>query len=133
ETTLFLVDRNGVGGVWYSEDEGATFTRIDQGRLPTDVIYYAARSNEGGQSILVGTEAGIFRNSDGSFVSATGGLETGTEVYALTHKENIYKNDVVKPYEFPATSTGIYISEYRGRTWDKVTHGVWDAIYVAIY
>lgn len=132
-STLFLVDRNGMGGVWYSEDEGANFTRISQGSLPEGVTYYAALSNAGGQSMVIGTAAGIFRNLDGSFVTANGGLETGTEVYALSHKENIYKNDAIKPYEFAATSTGIYISEDRGRTWDKVTHGVWDAVYVAIY
>lgn len=133
QTTLFLVDRNGLGGVWFSEDEGLNFERISQGSLPEGVTYYAARSNEGGRSILLATAAGIFRTVEGSFVPASGGLETGTEVYALTHKENIYKNDVVKPYEFAATSTGIYMSEDRGRTWDKVTHGVWDAVYVAIH
>src|SRR5690606_33679711 len=112
---------NGVGGVWYSEDEGANFNRIGQGSLPMDIKYYAAYSNEGGQSLIIGSEAGIYRNAGGSFESATGGLEIGTEVYSLTHKENIYKNDVVKPYMYAGTSSGIYISEDRGRTWDKIS------------
>lgn len=134
DNTLFLVDHNGIGGVWYSEDKGVHWNRIGQGDLPYNVAYNCAISVEGGTSILVGTDsAGIYRSENNTFVSATGGLGINTSAYSFSYKKNTYKNNFSKPYVYAGTDQGIYISENRGRTWDKITFGVWDGKYIATY
>lgn len=122
-THIFLVDYNGRGGAWYSEDEGNFWTRIEQGELPTRIKYNAAVSGGYGSTLVIGTDKGSYFNDNGRFVEAFGGLEKETEVYTLTHKRNTFKNDNVKDYIYMGTNTGIYRSEDLGRTWDLLTKG----------
>jgi len=134
DKTLFLTDHAGIGGVWYSEDEGVHWTRFTQGALPMNIAYNCALSTEGGTSLLIETDtAGIYRVENGGFVAASGGLEINTSAYSFCYKKNIYKNNVTKPYTYAGTDKGIYISENNGRTWDKITFGIWDGKYVATY
>ncbi|WP_118953447.1 WD40/YVTN/BNR-like repeat-containing protein [Taibaiella helva] len=132
--TLFLTDYLGRGGVWYSSNEGLNWTRIGQGALPFFHHWNCALSPDGGNSLLVGTDTmGVYRVENGSFVSATVGLEKNTSVYRMALKKNIYKNDAVRSYVFIATNKGVYRSEDSGRTWDKMTFGSFDASYKAAY
>jgi hypothetical protein len=134
ESTLFLTDYSGKGGVWYSDDEGINWTRFGQGDLPLNTHWNCAISPNGGHSFVVGTDsAGIYMVQNGTLVSATGGLELQTSAYSICEKSNTYKNNVIKNYLFVGTSTGIYRSEDLGRTWDKMTFGVWNQKYVATY
>lgn len=132
-TTIFLVDYKGRGGVWYSEDGGAFWTRINQGDLPTQINYHAAVSPNNGSSMVVATDLGAYVNIDGRFKEAFGGLEIGTECKTMTLKENIFKNDRVKGYVYMGTNTGIYRSEDYGRTWDLVSHGPIKKPYVSSF
>lgn len=134
-TTLFLTDHNGLGGVWHSEDEGLHWKRYGQGYLPQFRHWNCAASPDGGTSFLVGTDtSGVYRVENGSnFVSANVGLEKNTNVYSMTVKKNIYKNDVTRVYVFIATNKGIYRSEDSGRTWDKMSFGPYDGSYKAAY
>jgi len=132
--TLYLTDNNGIGGTWYSEDDGFHWTRVAQGDLPYYKHYNCAASPAGGRSFLVGTDSmGVYRVDNGRFVSATVGLEKNTTVYSMTVKKNIYKNDVTRNYVFIATNIGVYRSEDEGRTWDKMTSGPMNGKYVAAY
>lgn len=128
-THLFLVDYNGRGGVWYSEDEGNFWIRIDQGDLPRGINYNAGVSVAYGSGFVVGTDAGAFYNDNGRFVEANGGLDIDTEVKTLSFKRNIFKNDTTKDYIYMGSNTGVYRSEDRGRTWDLVTHDVYKKAY----
>ncbi len=133
-TFLYLTDYNGLGGVWYSEDEGAHWTRFGQGSLPTRHKWLSATSVNQGQTFLVGTDSfGLYRVEGNSFTAASGGLEMNTSVYSVTEKRNVYKNDAVKTYVFMGTNKGIYRSEDGGATWDKMTFGEWNGKYVATY
>lgn len=129
KTHLFLVDYNGKGGVWYSEDEGNFWTRIEQGDLPRHINYNAGVSGNYGSSFVVGTDKGAYYNDNGRFVEAFGGLDIDTEVKTLSFKRNIFKNDATKNYVYMGSSTGIYRSEDGGRTWDLVSHGVYKKPY----
>lgn len=132
--TLFLTDHNGIGGVWYSEDEGLHWFRVSQSALPKNHHWNCAASPNGGRSILVGTDSmGVYRADNGAFVSATVGLEKNTTVYSMAVKKNVYKNDVTRSYVFIATNKGIYRSEDNGQTWDKMTSGQLDGNYRAAY
>ncbi len=132
--TLFLTDYNGLGGVWFSEDEGLHWFAVGQGYLPGGHHYNCAASPNGGRTFLVGTDtAGVYRMDNGSFVPATGGLEKYTSVYSMAVKKNVYKNDVTRNYVFIATNKGIYRSEDNGQTWDKMTFGPFDGEYKAAY
>lgn len=132
--TLYLTDHNGIGGVWYSEDEGLHWTRIGQNQLPMNHHWNCAASPNGGKTFLVGTDSmGVFRADNGNFVSATVGLEKNTTVYSMAVKRNTYKNDVTRNYVFIATNIGIFRSEDNGLTWDKMSFGPYDGKYVAAY
>lgn len=134
ESTLFLVDYNGKGGVWYSQDEGVNWVQFGQGALPKNKHWNCAISNQGGTSLIVGTEnAGAYQIENNSFVSALGGLEIATSVYSIAAHSNTFKNESVKPYVFIGTNRGIYRSEDNGRNWDRVTYGVLDKKMVAVY
>lgn len=133
-TTLFLTDYNGIGGVWFSEDEGLHWLRVNQLDLPKNHHWNCAGSPNGGRSFLVGTDSmGVYRVTEGSFVSATVGLEKNTTVYSMAVKRNIYKNDATRNYVFIATNKGVYRSEDNGQTWDKMTSGEFDGKYKAAY
>lgn len=133
--TLFLIDHKGVGGAWYSEDEGIHWTKYNQGTLPLNTTYYCAIApNPEGNTLLVGTASfGIFRAENGVFTASSGGLLTGASAYSLAAKDNYYKNNVMKHYIYVGTSDGMYRSENHGQTWYQLTSGVWKQKYVAIY
>lgn len=133
--TLFLTDYNGVGGVWYSVDQGAHWTRFQQGALPMNHHWNCAASPNEGSSYLVGTDSfGVYRaDENGVMITATVGLEKYTTVYSMTVKQNIYKNNAVRNFVFIATNKGVYRSEDNGQTWDKMTTGEFDGVYQAAY
>lgn len=132
--TLFLTDHNGLGGVWFTEDEGLHWSRFNQGYLPVTHHWNCAASPNGGRSFLVGTDSlGVYRVDNGTFVPSNVGLEKNTTVYSMTVKKNIYKNDVTRSYVFIATNIGIFRSEDNGQTWDKMSFGSFDGNYRAAY
>jgi photosystem II stability/assembly factor-like uncharacterized protein len=135
KNTLFLTDSKGLGGVWYSENEGLHWTRFQQHELPLKKHWNCAASPNGGRSFLVGTDSfGVYRaDESGKMVSATVGLEKNTTVYSMTVKRNVYKNDVTRNYVYIATNIGLFRSEDNGQTWDKMTFGPFDGKYVATY
>ena len=133
-STLFLTDYEGLGGVWYTEDEGVHWFRFGQGSLPFNHRWLCAASPAGGQSFLVGTDSsGVYRVENGKFVPANVGLEKNMSVYGMAVKKNIYKNDATRTYVFIGTNKGIYRSEDLGITWDKMTSGSFDGKYTAAY
>lgn len=133
-THLYLTDYRGKGGVWYSEDEGAHWIKFGQGQLPMQHNWNCAATINEGQTFLVGTDSfGIYRVENGTFITATVGLDDYTSVYSITEKRNIYKNDAIKNYVFIGTDKGIFRSEDNGITWDKMTFGEWNGQYVATY
>ncbi len=133
-STLFLTDYEGLGGVWYTEDEGVHWFRFGQGALPINRRWLCAASPSGGQSFLVGTDSsGVYRVDNGTFVPANVGLEKNMSVYSMAVKKNIYKNDEARTYVFIGTNKGIYRSEDLGITWDKMTSGSFDGKYTAAF
>jgi hypothetical protein len=134
-STLFLTDHNGIGGVWYSVDQGFHWLPYDLGQLPGNHHWNCAVSPQEGSSLLVGTDSlGVYRaDQNNKFVSATVGLEKNTTVYSMTLKQNTYKNDAVRNFVFIASNKGVYRSEDNGQTWDKMTTGEFDGVYEAAY
>lgn len=132
-STLFLIDYNGLGGAWYSDDSGNHWIRIGQGSLPLGVQWNCANSPQGGHSLVVGTDKGAYKVTNDQFETANGGFDIGTSVYSITSKSNTYKNDAIRTYVFIGTSKGIYRSEDFGRTWDKMTYSDLNKKYVAVF
>lgn len=133
-TTLFLIDHTGQGGVWYSEDEGQHWGRIEQNALPRGHRWHCAASPMGGRTILVGTDSmGVYRAENDRMVSSTVGLKKNTSVYSMAVKKNVFKNDRTRTYVFIATNIGIFRSEDFGLTWDKMTSGPYDDDYRSVY
>jgi len=134
DSTLFLVDYKGVGGVWYSKDTGIHWAQFDQGVLPTNTTYLCAISPEGGTSLLVGTDSmGVYLADQNSFVEASGGLMKHTTAFSFASKKNYFKNKAVKDYIYVGTKDGLFRSENYGRTWYELTPGALKRSYVAIY
>lgn len=132
--TLFLIDHKGIGGVWYSQDEGVHWTKFNQGELPTGTQYLCALSPNGGTSLLIGTDSmGVYQTQNGGFIRTSGGLLKHIASYSFAEKENYYKNNAVKTYIYLGTSNGLYRSEDYGTTWYILTSGVLNQKYVAIY
>lgn len=126
-TTLFMTDYNGIGGVWYSENEGLNWTRIGQGALPHNHKWLSAASPNGGRTFLVGTDGhGVYRVDGDQMVSANIGLVENIKVNGMTVKRNVYKNGSVRNFVFIATNFGIYRSEDHGRSWVLMSKGALD-------
>jgi hypothetical protein len=132
-TSLFLADYDGKQHVWHSEDGGAFWYPYYRTRMPVGKKVFATAQANGGPW-LVGTDsAGVYRAEGDYMVPSSGGLESNTSVYSMVVKRNIYKNDVVNEYIFIATNNGIYRSEDKGYTWDKMTFNTFERIYKAMY
>ncbi len=133
--TLYLTDYYGQGGVWMSTDFGYSWTRLERGSMQVGYTYTSTVAPYGNKIVIVSTlEGGIFRSGeDGVFKEAMSGLATGTKVYRLSKKLNVYKNDLVKTYIYAATNNGIYRSEDVGQTWVQVGKGKWDGDYLSVY
>ena len=133
--TLYLVDYNGIAGVWMSTDGAVTWSKLTNNQtLPIGVKYTGTVSPYGNKVVVVGTETeGIFRSDEEGVFHPTTGLPKGASVKSLTRKINIYKNNDVKIYLYAATSMGIYRSEDAGKTWFLSGNESWKDDYSAIY
>lgn len=132
-TGLILADHGGNQHAWHSEDGGAFWYPYYRNNMPIGKKVFTMAQATGGPW-LVGTDsAGVFRAEGEYLVPSSGGLESNTSVYRMVVKKNIYKNDVVNEYVFIATNKGIYRSEDKGYTWDKMTFSQFDRIYKAMY
>lgn len=133
-STLFLTDYNGLGGVWYSQDEGLHWFSFSIPSQFKNHHWNCAASPSGGTSFLVGSDSvGVFRAVGSTLVSANVGLEKNIIIHSMSVKSNTYKNDVTRNYVFIATSNGVYRSEDNGQTWDKMTSQELDGDYRVAY
>jgi hypothetical protein len=115
-----LIASNVSGGIYYSLDRGANW--FPYGGLPATESVYATYAPFD-QTLLAGTENGIYRLQSGNFVLSNNGLAANTAVYSITAKSDTYKNEVVKQYVFIGTSTGLYRSDDLGQNWILVKEG----------
>lgn len=132
---LLISDYKGVGGAWITQDYGIRWVQFGQGILPNDgsqrVI--AAASGKTG-TICVATANNVyFASTNIPFTSGNSGLESNTIIRNITAKTNIYKNGNKLIFLYLATNTGMYRSDDGGRTWDKVTNGIFNADFVSVY
>lgn len=132
---LYMADYNGIGGVWMSNDEARTWTRLVSNQtLPNGIKFTGAVAPYGDMVTVIATEdKGIFRSDETGTFQKTTGLPTGTKVKSLAKKINVYKNSSVKIYVYAATSNGIYRSEDGGKSWFISGEEGWQEGYSAIY
>lgn len=132
---LYIVDYNGLGGAWFSSNEGTTWTKFGQGMLPNAGVEKMVGASSGATgTIAVATNKDVyFASKDRSFEKANTGLDIGTEVYGITSKYNVYKNGNWINFLYLATSKGMYRSDDNGYTWDKVSFDSFNKPYTAIY
>jgi len=123
--TVILTDYDGNNGAWYSNDNGATFTKYTG--LPSVTLYATCAPFD--EVLMVGAADGLYRYNGTTFVKSTAGIDNNTIVYGIAAKSNLYKNDALKKYVYLATSTGIYVSEDLGVSWVKQKTGDYRIIY----
>lgn len=127
--TLIAADMSGTSGVWYSNNNGDSWSQYSG--VPTGVRIYSAHAPFE-KVLLIGLEGqGVLRLPLGgtTFQPANNGLDNNTIVRGITSKSNSYKNDSRKPYVYIATNTGVYRSEDNGENWIKVKSGNYTTIY----
>ncbi|MCB0698544.1 MAG: hypothetical protein H6551_03420 [Chitinophagales bacterium] len=120
-----------VGKMWISKNDAWSFDALPQitngGTTITDVT--TAIGGFGKVLIACTKDNGIWRlDGNGIWNWASSGLATGTHVYSITQKNNIYKNDRINDYIYIATNTGIYRSDDLGQNWFRIYEGGFSAI-----
>lgn len=134
-TDLFLVDYRGIGGAYYSLDEGRTWARYGDGELPLGVgkKFVSAASSLPGKLAIATEDDVYFATPYSSFEKANTGLDEGTKIYAITSKYNRYKGGHISTFLYMATSKGMYRSDDGGFSWDKVSFNEYNKTYLSIY
>lgn len=61
-------------GVYKSTDEGSTWTKQASGGLPSGVLFVGATYSEDGNTVLLGTNKGISKSTDGGATFTTGNV-----------------------------------------------------------
>lgn len=115
-----LIATNTGGGIYFSADKGRTW--FPYSGLPATQTINATYAPFD-QTLLTGTNDGVYRLVSGNFVLSNQGFEPNTIVYSLIAKSDTYKNAVIKQYVFAGTSTGLYRSEDLGQNWILVKDG----------
>ncbi len=132
DNRLYLTDYSGQYDMWYSDDGGVNWNRYFHNNMPY-VHYNDANAAPGGPLLVATDSFGVYRAQDSGMVMSSVGLEEFTTVYRIVNKKNIYKNGTVSDYVFISTSNGIYRSEDKGFTWDKLTSGQYNRKYVSMH
>lgn len=122
-TELYAVSvgGNNQGSIWRSTNMGNDFNQLPA--LPNGITDVTTAIGAFGKVLIVGTlNNGIYRfgGSNASWEQSSFGLDTRTRVYAMTQKDNLFKNEAVREYVYIATSTGVYRSDDLGQNWIKV-------------
>ena len=132
---LFIVDHAGLGGAWYSNDQGTSWKQFATGELPTDgSVKFVGAGSSYSDILAVATEKDVyFASSQSGFQKANTGLKSGTTIYGITSKYNVYKNGKTVNFLYIATSDGMFRSDDGGFVWDKVSFNQYDQAYKSIY
>jgi photosystem II stability/assembly factor-like uncharacterized protein len=105
--------------VWRTDDNGASWARLDNGlNDPNAPALLAVPNGSGGNDILVGTNSGIFRSTDegGSWNAINSGL-TNLSIYALASGPN------------GSGGTNLYAGAFMGDVFRSIDNGAnWTAI-----
>lgn len=123
-------------GVYRSTDTGATFTKLPNITLAgVDVKDITAASAPFGKVLIVCTrDNGIWRLSgQGVWEPSSIGLKYGARVYAISAKDNVFKNDRKGEYVFIGTSDGVYRSDDLGQTWVRLEVPAVKPIFTAMH
>ena len=128
DNTLLMVDFTG-SNVYYSNTSNpGSVTWNTYSGLPARALYAANAPFD--EVLLVGTDSmGVYRLQSGTFVPANNGLETGTTVYGIVGKDNVYKNGARKRFIYLATDKGLFRSEDLGQNWIMVKDGSYIGVY----
>jgi len=123
-------------GVYRSTDQGDNFTKLPDIMLAGDPVkdITAAAAPFGKVLVVCTRDNGIWRLSgQGVWEPSSVGLKFGTRVYAISAKDNVFKNDRKGEYVFVATSDGIYRSDDLGQTWVRLEVPAVKPIFTAMY
>lgn len=123
-------------GVYRSTDQGDNFSKLPNITLAgTDIKDITAAAAPFGKVLIVCTrDNGIWRLSgQGVWQPSSVGLKFGARVYAISAKDNVFKNDRKGEYVFVATSDGIYRSDDLGQTWVRLEVPAVKPVFTAMY
>ncbi len=115
-----LVVEIGTGQIYRSSNDGNNFYTLPA--LPTGVTDITCAAAPFGKVLIACTQNnGIWRLSgQGTWESASVGLETDAEVYAISFTSNLFKNKQAGEYVFVGTNKGLYRSDDLGQTWIRL-------------
>ena len=110
----------GAGEIYHSANDGGSFSPLPP--LPNSITDITCAAAPFGKVLIACTKNnGIWRLSgQGKWESASVGLETGAEVYAISFKSNVFKNEKAGEYVFVGTNKGLYRSDDLGQTWIRL-------------
>ncbi len=128
---LVAADANGVEGVYYSDNNGAGWTKYNG--LPANTPIYSMNAPFD-QVLLVGTTAGIYKlkSSANTFEAKNDGIHDNAIIRGIVGKDVLYKNGKTEQYIYLASSKGVYISYNLGDNWVRVFTKL-ESGFVALY
>jgi photosystem II stability/assembly factor-like uncharacterized protein len=119
-------DKDGAGAIYRSEDAGASWRRVDGGRLPADAIVSDLEVQpDDSRAVLAATSQGVFRSDDGgaSWRPSSEGLPhryTEELAFAASAPRTVYLTLRNTARDGAPWNGGVFRSDDAGRTWRGV-------------
>jgi hypothetical protein len=124
---LIATDRNGSVS-FISTDDGVNWTKLNGLPVNGQEILFAKQEKLNGNFYLSVDSTGLYKLVGNTYVRETSNIPSGSRVWDIVGKRNIYRTDAQKDYFYLATSAGLLMSENGTQTWNKIRNDEYTAL-----